>query len=139
MTNSTATVEDEHEDERAGAESEGTSDSHGTTMAAITRRFVSLIKEHYGKGPTSARTYHVDDVVVVLLGGGYTAVERTLLADGQEEVVHAQREAFQEAMRPRFKRVIEEEMRREVVAFMSTVHSDPDYNAELFVLASQDS
>jgi uncharacterized protein YbcI len=134
MSQSTATLEDEDE-RRDGVDGEGKPDSHGATMAAITRRFVALLKEHYGKGPTSARTYHVDDVVVVLLGGGYTPVERTLLADGQEEAVTAQREAFQDAMRPRFQRVIEEEMRREVIAFMSTVHADPDYNAELFVLA----
>jgi uncharacterized protein YbcI len=129
MSEQTATAEDE--DERRP-------DSHGATMAAITRRFVALLKEHYGKGPTSARTYHVEDVVVVLLGGGYTPVERTLIEDGQAKAVSDQREAFQDAMRPRFKRVIEEEMRREVIAFMSTVHAEPDYNAELFVLAPQD-
>ena len=108
-----------------------------STLAVISRRIVSLVKEHYGKGPTHARTYHLGDVVLVLLRGGYPPVEKTLLADGYTQPVMDQRAAFQEVMQPRFKRVIEEELRREVIAFMSTMHHDPDLNAELFVLAPE--
>jgi uncharacterized protein YbcI len=111
---------------------------HGSTLAAISRRMVGLIKEHYGKGPTNARTYHWGELVVVLLSGGSTSVEKTLIADGQEQAVIDQRTAFQDAMRPRYKRVIEEEMRREVIAFMSAYHHDPDINAEIFVLAPRE-
>ena len=99
--------------------SSGVSDSqsaHGSTLAAISRRMVGLIKDYYGKGPTNARTYHWGELVVVLLSGGSTSVEKTLIADGQEQAVIDQRTAFQDAMRPRYKRVIEEEMHREVVA-----------------------
>jgi uncharacterized protein YbcI len=77
------------------------------------------------------------DVVLVLLHGGYTPVEKTLLADGQARAVIDQRAVFQDVMRPRFERVIEEELQREVLAFMSTSHHDPDLNAELFVLAPE--
>lgn len=108
-----------------------------STLAVISRRIVSLVKEYYGKGPTHARTYHFGDVVLVLLRGGYTPVEKTLLADGYVQAVRDQRAAFQEVMQPRFRRVIEEELRREVTAFMSTTHHDPDLNAELFVLAPE--
>ncbi len=125
--------------EAASADTATTTPEAGpsATLAAISRRMVALIKEFYGKGPTHARTYHVGDVVIVLLHGGYTKVEQTLIADGQEQSVIDQREAFQDAMRPRFKQVIEEEMQREVVAFLSAAHHGPDINAELFVLASE--
>jgi uncharacterized protein YbcI len=112
--------------------------AQGVTLAAISRRMVGLLKEYYGKGPTRARTYQTGEVVVVLLSGGYTQVERTLIETGRRQVVIDQRNAFQEVMRPRFKQVVEEEMRREVIAFMSATHQDPDYNAELFVLAPLD-
>jgi uncharacterized protein YbcI len=111
---------------------------HGSTLAAISRRIVTLIKEYYGKGPTKARTYHVGELVIVVLSGGYTPVERTLMEDGKAKAVLEQRAAFQEVMRPRFKQVIEEELRREVRAFMSTMHYDPDLNVELFVLAPEE-
>ena len=118
----------------SGAPPRSPQSDHGMTLAAISRRIVGLIKEYYGKGPTKARTYHSGDLVVVLLAGGYTAVERTLLDEGQTKAVMDQRAAFQEVMRPHFKRVIEEELEREVVAFMSATHHDPDLSAEIFVL-----
>jgi uncharacterized protein YbcI len=108
---------------------------HGATMAAISRRIVHLLKEYYGKGPTKARTYHWGELVVVLLSGGFTRAEKTLLEEGREQAVIEQRAELQDVMRPRFKRVIEEELNREVIAFMSANHHDPDFNAELFILA----
>ena len=106
----------------------------GANLAAISRRIVALVKEFYGKGPTGARTYQSGDIVVVLLQGGYTAVERTLIKEGRSDAVHSQREAFQDAMQSRFRRVIEEELRRPVIAFMSARHHDPDLSAEIFIL-----
>ena len=111
---------------------------HGATLANISRRLVMLHKEFYGKGPTKARTYIQDDAVFVLLRGGYTRVEETLLRDGRGEAVHRQRDAFQEVMHHRFVEVIEDELGRKVDAFMSTSHQDPDLLAEIFVLESAD-
>jgi len=113
-------------------------DARGPHLAAISRRMVELLKEHYGKGPTSARTYMSGDLVVVILNGGYTTSEKTLIREGHSDAVAGMRTAFQEAMRPRMKQIVEEEIRRPVIAFMSTNHQDPDLNAELFILASED-
>jgi uncharacterized protein YbcI len=112
--------------------------AHGSHLAAISRRVVGLMKQHYGKGPTGARTYHSGDLVVVLLSGGYTTVEKTLMASGRGDAVAIQRSAFQETVRPLMRQIVEEELRRPVVAFMSTSHQDPDISAELFILGSED-
>lgn len=112
--------------------------THGTHLAAISRRVVGLMKQHYGKGPTGARTYHTGDLVVVLLSGGYTTVEKTLMAGGRGDAVTTQRTAFQETIHPLMRQIIEEELRRPVIAFMSTSHQDPDLSAELFLLAPED-
>lgn len=106
----------------------------GSAMANVSRRIVGLHKEFYGKGPDKARTYLQDDMVVVLMRGGFTRVEETLLREGRAGSVARQRGDFQEVMRERFVTVIEEELGRKVVAFMSTSHQDPDLLAELFVL-----
>ena len=108
---------------------------HGATMAAVSRRFVGLLKEYYGKGPTKTRTYQSGDLVVVVMAGGYTQAERTLIETGRGKTVLEVRAEFQEIMGPRFKQVINEELRRDVLAFMSAAHHDPDYNVELFILA----
>jgi uncharacterized protein YbcI len=124
-------------DEIRSSEAAGGQDQrseHGAALAAISRRFVGLLKEYYGKGPTEARTYYWGNLVVVLMGGGYSQAERTLIEEGRGKAVMDLRSELQEVMRGRFKLVIEEELRREVVAFMSATHHDPELNAELFVL-----
>jgi uncharacterized protein YbcI len=105
-------------------------------LADISRGLVTLHREYYGKGPTKAKTYMVNDTVVCLLHGGFTIVERTLIDDGNAEAVHEIRLSFQKAMEDRFKRVVEEATGRRVVAYLSQIHNDPDIVVELFVLES---
>jgi uncharacterized protein YbcI len=109
--------------------------SIGEAMSAISRRVVALLKEYNGKGPVKIRTYHWNDLVVLLMTGGYTTLESTLLQEGHYEAVRAQRAAFQEVMVPRFTTVIEQELGRGVVACMQSNHHNPDYTAEIFILA----
>ena len=106
----------------------------GEVRASISREIVQLLKQYYGKGPTKAKTYYLDDVVLVLLRGGFTKVEDTLLRDGRGEAVIAQRMAFQEAMHEKFNEVIKSRTGREVVGFMSGSHQQPDLHSELFIL-----
>ena len=110
--------------------------SSAPTLANISRRIVQLHKEFYGKGPTKAKTYYYHDLVVVLLRGGFTRVEETLLQAGRADSVRLQRAEFQQGMRAPFKQVVEEETGRKVVAFMSSSHQHPDLLSEVFVLES---
>ena len=106
----------------------------GNVLAGISNDVVRLLKEFYGKGPTRARTTYDGDLVVVLMRGGFTRVEQTLLDAGRGDSVIQQRMDFQEVMRERFNGVIERHTGREVIASMSGSHQDPDMVAELFVL-----
>ena len=56
----------------------GQAEQLGTVLARISNRIVGLHKEYYGRGPTMAKTYFQDDLVVVLMRGGFTKVEQTL-------------------------------------------------------------
>jgi uncharacterized protein YbcI len=103
-------------------------------LADISRGLVQLHREYYGKGPTKAKTYMVNDTVICLLHGGFTIVERTLIDDGNAEAVHEIRHSFQRSMGDRFKEVVEEATGRKVIAYMSQIHNDPDIVVELFVL-----
>ena len=44
------------------------------------------------------------------------------------------RRSFQQAMEAEFRRVVEEATGRKVIAYMSSIHVDPDLAVELFVL-----
>ena len=83
------------------------SHQHGDVLTAISDGMVALLKEFYGRGPTRAKSYYEDDLVVCLLRGGFTRVEQTLLEGGRGSSVIQQRMDFQELMRQRFEAVIE--------------------------------
>ena len=112
--------------------------AHGDVLTAISDGMVSLLKEYYGHGPSRAKSYYEDDLVVCLLRGGFTRVEQTLLDGGRGPAVIQQRMEFQELMRHRFEAVIEHATGRRVIGFMSGNQYDPDMMCEVFVLHPTD-
>ncbi len=112
--------------------------NHGDVLTAISDGLVALLKEYYGRGPTRAKSYYEDDLVVCVLRGGFSRVEQTLLEGGRGAAVIEQRLAFQELMRARFEALIEDATGRQVVGFMSGNQQDPDMMCEVFMLAPTD-
>ena len=112
--------------------------SNGGVRTAVSDGMVALLKDYYGVGPTQAKTYYHDDLVVCLLRGGFTRVEQTLLEGGRTTAVIQQRVEFQEVMRERFTSVVEHATGRRVVGFMSGNQQSPDMICEVFVLAPTD-
>ena len=107
-------------------------------LREIGRGLAELHSQYYGKGPTKARTYMLNDTVICLLEGGFTTVERTLIADGNSDAVHDIRRSFQMTMEKPFKDVVQGATRRDVIAYMSQIHTSPDIAVELFVLEPQE-
>jgi uncharacterized protein YbcI len=112
--------------------------AHGDVLTAISDGMVALLKEFYGRGPTRAKSYYQDDLVVCVLRGGFSRVEQTLLSGGRGSAVIQQRMEFQELMRERFETVIERATGRTVIGFMSGNQQDPDLMCEVFILAPTD-
>jgi uncharacterized protein YbcI len=106
----------------------------GAELAEVTKGMVSLHRRFYGKGPTKAKTYAINDTVVCVLEGGFTTVERTLIEEHDVEAVLRVRRSFQAAMEEHFTEVVEQALGRKVIAYMSQIHADPDLAVELFVL-----
>ena len=121
---------------RADPQSHGP--EHGAILTAISDGLVSLLKEYYGVGPSRTKTYYHDDLVVCVLRGGFTRVERTLFDGDRGRAVIEQRMAFQEVMRQRFEAVIQHATGRAVIGFMSGNQQDPDMICEVFVLSPTD-
>jgi uncharacterized protein YbcI len=111
-----------------------TSSARGEVLARISTGLVQLHSRYYGKGPTKAKTFLVDDTIICILRGGFTTVERTLIDEGNVDAVYEIRRSFQQAMEGHFTSVVEEATDRRVIAYMSQIHQDPDLAVELFVL-----
>src|SRR5262245_58022627 len=106
--------------------------ARGEMLAQISTGLVQLHSRYYGKGPTKAKTHMVNDTVVCILRGGFTTVERTLLDTGDIESVYQMRRSFQQAMETEFRNIVEEATGRTVIAYVSSIHVDPDLRVELF-------
>jgi uncharacterized protein YbcI len=111
---------------------------HADVLAAISGGIVGLLKEFYGRGPTQAKSYYADNLVVCVLRGGFTRVEQTLLDGGRGSAVIQQRIEFQELMRDRFIAVIEHVTGKRVIGFMSGSQQSPDLMCAIFTLAPTD-
>lgn len=112
--------------------------TQGDVLTAISDGLVALLKEFYGRGPTGAKSYYQEDLVVCVLRGGFSRVEETLLDGGRGHAVIQQRVEFQDVMRKRFESVIEDATGRQVIGFMSGNQQDPDLMCEVFILAPTD-
>jgi uncharacterized protein YbcI len=76
-----------------------------------------------------------EDLLVCVLGGVYTDVEKVMIELQQQTIVAQTRSAFQMAMQDRFISEVETLSGRRVIAFMSDSNVGPDLEIELFVLA----
>ena len=103
-------------------------------LSEVTRDLVRLHTEYYGKGPTKARTYMVNDMLISILEGGFTTVETDADRRGAATPSMSMRRSFQLAMEDRFRAVVEKATGRRVIAYMSQIHTGPDMAVELFVL-----
>jgi len=112
--------------------------TRGDVLTAISDGMVALLKEFYGLGPSRAKSYYQDDLVVCLLRGGFSQVEQTLLEGGRGSAVIEQRMEFQDLMRERFEAVIKAATGRDVIGFMSGNQQGPDIMCEVFILAPTD-
>jgi uncharacterized protein YbcI len=113
-------------------------EGQGVVSATVSDGLVHLHKQYYGKGPTKAKTYLLNDAVICLLRGGFTFVEKTLIQEGRAEAVHDIRRSFQGAMGDRFKEIVEQATGRSVIAYMSQVHAEPELALEVFVLEQEE-
>src|SRR3954464_9140691 len=113
---------------------EGDPSSLGEMRATISKEIVRLQAEYYGKGPTRAKTYIVEDLVVVVLEESFTRAEKTLAERGEKDAIEHIRRRFQQQMSDDFKSVVEQATGRKVRAFLSETNVDQDVSVETFLL-----
>ena len=109
----------------------------GSVRAALANAMVGMKKQFYGRGPTAAKAWILDDYVFVALEGGLTRNEETLLADGKEDLVRSYRLSFQETMTSVVTQAVTEITGRRVLTYHSQIVFDPTRTFEMFVLEPQ--
>jgi uncharacterized protein YbcI len=101
----------------------------------ISTSAVQLLHDCTGRGPTKAKTMIDENVVTILLADTLTAGERHLVDNGRGDRVLELRHDYQLVMRgDDLVGIVERQLDRKVIAFMSQNHVDPDLAVEVFVL-----
>jgi uncharacterized protein YbcI len=111
--------------------------SVGEMRATISSEIVRLQAEYYGKGPTKAKTYIVEDLVVVVLEESFTRAEKTLAERGERDAIQHIRRRFQQQMKDSFSSVVEQATGRKVRVFLSETDIEHDVSVETFLLADE--
>lgn len=109
--------------------------SGGELNAAITRELVRIHTAAIGRGPRKSYSFHSGDTLITVMLGVLTRAEQTLVSFDEGDAVLAMRRLSQRAMAEEMKTVVARLTEREVLAFMSDNHLNPDMAVQVFVLA----
>ena len=119
----------------AGAGEAQVAEPPGSIRAALANAMVGMKAKYYGKGPTKAKAYLADNHVFVVMEGGLTPSEESMLADGKADEVRAFRLSFEETMTATTTQAVAEITGREVIGYHSQIVFDPPRTLEWFILA----
>lgn len=105
----------------------------GELLSQISNELVRAKKHYFGKGPEAAKSYMFDDMLFVVMQGGVTTAEETMLEFGEEGMVRSFRQTFQDRMEGRLTSTVEELTGRRVVTYQSQILFNPHRVVEMFV------
>lgn len=103
-------------------------------LARVCKAVVHIHKRFYGKGPTKARAHLSEDLLTVVLEGGFTRGEETLRRGGHEDEVLRSRLAMKRSVEGVFCDAVEDAVGRPVRSFMSACDPAGGVQVEVFVL-----
>ncbi len=106
----------------------------GELAAAISNAVVRIFAAHHGRGPTKAKTYMFDDVVVTVMEESAAPMEQTLVEAGEEELVRHLRRRVQSAIEDELKGAVAELTGRRVRAMIGGSQIEPDIKCDVFLL-----
>ncbi len=61
----------------------------GALLARISDEFVRIQKQYWGLGPVKAKSYMMDDLLLIVMRGGLTRAEQTMLDFDEEDLVRS--------------------------------------------------
>jgi uncharacterized protein YbcI len=100
--------------------------------AKISTEVVRTLKDSFGKGPLKAKSYLLDDFLIVVMRGGITVAEQTMLDRGHGDLVRNFRQTYQNELGGELVAKVEALTGRKVVIYQSQILFDPHVVMEIF-------
>jgi uncharacterized protein YbcI len=101
-------------------------------LSKISTEVVRTLKDSFGKGPLKAKSYMLDDFLIVVMRGGVTVAEQTMLDRGHGDLVRAFRQTYQNELGDELVTKVEVLTGRKVVTYQSQILFDPHIVMEIF-------
>ena len=101
-------------------------------LSRISTEMVRAQKKYFGKGPTSAKSYMLDDFLLIVMRGSQTQAEKTMLDFGRADEVREFRQAFENEMTAHLCGMVEELTGRKVLGYQSQFVFEPEVVIEIF-------
>ncbi len=112
---------------------EGQAQDEGQNLLLqISNGMVRAQKEFFGKGPTKAKSYLLDDFLLIVMRGSQTQAEQTMLEFGQEHLVREFRQQFENEVADTLTRMVERVTGRRVLTYQSQILFEPEVVIEIF-------
>src|SRR3954466_2561255 len=111
-------------------------DGGQSVLSKISTEVVRTLKESFGKGPVKAKSYLLDDFLLVVMRGGVTIAEETMLERGHGDLVRQFRQTYQNEMGDVLCAKVEALTGRTVVNYQSQILFDPHIVMEAFFFAA---
>lgn len=109
--------------------------SESEVLGLVTEAMIALHERYHHRKPLTAKSRFMgEDLLVCVLGGVYTDIEKTMIELQKSTIVQETRSAFQSAMQRKFIDDVERITGRHVLAFISNQHVGPDMEVEIFML-----
>jgi len=105
-------------------------------LSRISTEVVRTLKDSFGKGPVKAKSYILDDFLIVVMRGGVTVAEQTMLDRGHGDLVRKFRQTYENEMGDELMAKIEALTGRKVVTYQSQILFDPHIVMEVFFFES---
>jgi uncharacterized protein YbcI len=101
-------------------------------LSRISTDVVRTLKDSFGKGPLKAKSYMLDDFLLVVMRGGVTVAEQTMLDRDHGDLVREFRQTYQNEMGDELVAKIEALTGRKVVNYQSQILFEPHIVVEIF-------
>jgi uncharacterized protein YbcI len=101
-------------------------------LAKVSTEVVRTLKDSFGKGPLKAKSYLLDDFLLVVMRGGVTVAEQTMLDRGHGDLVRRFRQTYQNEVGDELVAKIEALTGRKVVNYQSQILFEPHIVMDFF-------
>ena len=95
--------------------------TRGESEDALTKAIIKFEREHLGRGPKDARTYFIDDMILIRLSGLMTSAESMLARDKTgQEIIKGTRRQLMEVSRPLIEQIVRDVLGLDMIG----IHTD---------------